>query len=64
MIAQGGDPQGQESHINQSLTTRYFLSPQSDVKAQIEQQRDRSGINWQTKYGNATLFTLAYDRIF
>ena len=64
VIAQGGDPQGQESHINQSLTTRYFLSPQSDVKAQIEQQRDRSGINWQTKYGNATLFTLAYDRIF
>ncbi|MGB7649634.1 MAG: hypothetical protein WBL62_00355 [Gallionella sp.] len=64
VIAQGGDPQGQESHINQSLTTRYFLSPQSDVKAQIEHQRDRGGINWQPKYGNATLLTLAYDRIF
>ncbi len=64
VIAQGGDPQGQESHINQSLTTRYFLSPQSDVKAQIEHQRDRGGVNWQPKYGNATLLTLAYDRIF
>ncbi|MDH2918944.1 MAG: hypothetical protein PXX73_07105 [Sideroxydans sp.] len=64
VIAQGGNPQAQESHINQSLTTRYFLSPQSDVKVQIEQQRDRGGVNWQPKYGNATLLTLAYDRIF
>lgn len=64
VIAQGGDPQGQESHINQTLTVRYFVSPQSDVKAQIDNQRDRGGVNWQPKYGNARLLTLAYDRIF
>ncbi|MFM2407357.1 MAG: hypothetical protein RL358_99 [Pseudomonadota bacterium] len=64
VTAVGGDPQGQESHINHSLTARYFLSPQSDVKAQLDRQRDRGGINWQPKYGSATLLTLAYDRIF
>ncbi|MGZ8256441.1 MAG: hypothetical protein ACXW1C_01415 [Gallionella sp.] len=64
VIAQGGDPQGQESHLNQTLTARYFVSPNSDVKVQLDNQRDRGGVNWQPKYGNARLLSLAYDRIF
>ncbi len=64
VIAQGGDPQGQESHINQTLTARYFASPNSDVKVQFDNQRDRGGVNWLPKYGNARLLSVAYDRIF
>jgi hypothetical protein len=64
VIALGGNPQGQESHVNQTLTARYFLSPQSDLKMQLDAQRDRGGVNWQPKYGNARLLSLAYDRIF
>lgn len=60
----GADSQGQESHIDRSLTVRYFLTPQSDVKVQLDVQRDRGGINWSPRYGDARLLTLAYDRIF
>jgi hypothetical protein len=64
VISMGGDPLGQESHIDRSLTARYFLTPQSDVKVQLDVQRDRGGINWSPRYGDARLLTLAYDRIF
>lgn len=64
VIAMGGDPLGQESHINRSLTARYFLTPRSDIKLQLDAQHDRGGINWTPKYGDARLLSLAYDRIF
>jgi hypothetical protein len=64
VIALGGDPQGQESHISNSLTARYFLTSHSDIKVQLDAQRDRGGVNWAPRYGNSRLFTLAYDRIF
>jgi hypothetical protein len=64
VIDMGGDPQAQESHIDRSLTARYFLTPQSDVKVQLDVQRDRGGVNWSPRYGDARLLTLAYDRIF
>lgn len=64
VVSMGGDPQAQESHIDHSLTARYFLTAQSDVKVQLDVQRDRGGSNWSPKYGGARLLTLAYDRIF
>jgi hypothetical protein len=64
VISMGGDPLGQESHIDRSLTARYFLTPQSDIKVQLDVQRDRGGVNWKPRYGDARLLTLAYDRIF
>jgi hypothetical protein len=64
VTAVGGDPLGQESHIDRSLTARYFLTPQSDFKVQLDVQHDRGGINWSPRYGDARLLTLAYDRIF
>lgn len=64
VIAMGGDPLGQESHIDRSLTARHYLSPHSDVKAQLDMQHDRGGINWAPRYGDSKLLTLAYDRIF
>jgi hypothetical protein len=60
----GANSQAQESHIDRSLTARYFLTPQSDVKLQLDMQRDRGGVNWSPRYGDARLLTLAYDRIF
>jgi hypothetical protein len=60
----GGDSSAQESHIDRSLTARYFLTPQSDIKAQLDAQHDRGGVNWSPRYGDARLLTLAYDRIF
>lgn len=64
VTALGADSQGQESHINRSLTVRYFLTSQSDIKMQLDMQHDRGGINWAPRYGDARLLTLAYDRIF
>ena len=64
VTSMGADPQGQESHIDKSLTTRYFLTPQSDIKLQLDVQDDRGGVNWSPRYGDARLLTLAYDRIF
>ena len=64
VTSMGADAQGQESHIDRSLTARYFLTPQSDVKVQLDVQRDRGGPDWSPRYGDARLLTLAYDRIF
>ena len=64
VTSMGGDSLGQESHIDRSLTVRYFLTPQSDVKVQLDVQRDHGGVNWSPRYGDAKLLTLAYDRIF
>lgn len=60
----GGDPQGQEGHVNQSLTLRYNLTQNSDIKVQLDRQRDHSGVNWVPRYGDATLMTLSYDMVF
>jgi hypothetical protein len=60
----GGDPQGQESHISRSLTARYFLTSHSDIKVQLDVQRERGGVNWSPRYGDSRLLTMAYDRIF
>jgi hypothetical protein len=62
--ALGGDPQGQESHLNRAMTVRYFLSANSDLKLQLDAQRDLSGTNWQPKFGNVTLLSVAYDKVF
>lgn len=64
VTSMGADAQGQESHIDRSLTARYFLTPQSDIKLQLDVQDDRGGANWSPRYGDARLLTLAYDRIF
>ena len=64
VTSMGADPSAQESHIDRSLTVRYFLTPQSDFKLQLDMQKDRGGINWAPRYGDARLLTLAYDRIF
>jgi hypothetical protein len=64
VIAMGGDPQGQESHVSRSLTARYFLTSHSDIKVQLDVQLDRGGVNWTPRYGDSRLLTLAYDRIF
>ncbi len=64
VIALGGDPLGQESHIDRMLNARYYLSPQSSVKVQLDLQHDLGGINWAPRYGDSKLLTLAYDRIF
>ncbi|MBI5890853.1 MAG: hypothetical protein HZB47_09270 [Nitrosomonadales bacterium] len=60
----GADPLGQESHSDRSLTVRHFLTPQSDIKLQLDVQHDRGGVNWSPRYGDARLLTMAYDRIF
>jgi hypothetical protein len=64
VTALGGDPLGQESHLDRSLTARYYLTAVSDIKLQLDVQHDRGGINWSPKYGDARLLTLVYDRIF
>ena len=64
VVGAGGNPQGQESHSNRSLTVRHYLSPHSDIKIQLDYQRERGGVDWTPKYGHARLLTLAYDRIF
>lgn len=64
VMAMGGDPLGQESHTNQSVTLRYSLGGSSDVKLQLDSQKDQGGVNWMPAYGNARLLSLSYDRIF
>lgn len=64
VVALGGDPLGQESHIDRMLNARYYLTEQSSVKAQVDMQHDLGGINWSPRYGDSKLLTLAYDRIF
>lgn len=63
-LAAGGDPQGQEHHLNRALTVRLFLSDESNLKVQFDSQRDLSGLNWQPKLGDVSLLSLAYDRVF
>lgn len=63
-VAMGGDPQGQEGHANRSLTLRYNLTHTSDIKAQLDSQKDQGGVNWAPRYGDARLLTLSYDVVF
>lgn len=64
VVANGGDPQGQESHSSRSLTLRYNLTHTSDIKVQIDSQKDHGGPNWAPRYGDARLLTLSYDKVF
>lgn len=64
VVDQGGDPYGQEAHSTTSLTLRYDLSTSSALKIQYDSQRDKSGPNWGTPYGNARLLTFSYDMVF
>jgi hypothetical protein len=68
-----GDPNGQEGHFTMAYTLRYDLTTSSDIKLQLDNQRDQSGPNWHPNsnfandtapYGNAQLLTLAYDMVF
>jgi len=64
VVAMGGDSQGQENHTNRSLTLRYNLTHTSDIKVQLDSQKDQGGSNWTPRYGDARLLTLSYDVIF
>ncbi len=64
IVSMGADPQGQEAHTDRALTLRYDLNDASDVKVQIDDQKDQGGINWSPRYGDAQLLTMAYDRVF
>lgn len=64
VVAMGGDTQGQENHTSRSLTLRYNLTHSSDIKLQLDSQKDQGGANWTPKYGDARLLTLSYDRVF
>ena len=64
VVAMGGDSQGQENHTNRSLTLRYNLTHTSDIKVQLDSQKDQGGSNWTPRYGDARLLTLSYDIIF
>jgi len=64
VVANGGDPQGQENHTSRSLTLRYNLTQTSDIKMQLDSQKDQGGINWAPRYGEARLLTLSYDVVF
>lgn len=63
-IAAGGDPLGQEHHLNRALTLRRFLTANSDIKLQFDSQRDLGGVNWQPKFGDVSLLSFAYDTVF
>lgn len=66
----------QEGHFTVSYTLRYDLTTSSDIKLQLDNQRDQSDPNWTPNasflsngtapyaYGNAQLLTLAYDATF
>lgn len=58
------DPAGLEGHQTVAFTLRYDLSTSSALKAQYDFQRDQSGANWTTNYGDARLLTLTYDQVF
>jgi hypothetical protein len=76
VVDQGGDPLGLEGHVSKSLTLRYDLSISSDLKVQLDFQRDQSGPNWGIgndsasptglgpPYGNARLLSFTYDVVF
>jgi hypothetical protein len=60
----GGDPQGQEGHVNRSVTLRYNLTQKSAIKVQLDSQKDRGGANWTPRYGDARLLSMSYDMVF
>ncbi len=64
IASMGADPQGQEAHTDRAVTLRYDLDDASDVKVQIDDQKDQGGINWSPRYGDSQLLTMAYDRVF
>jgi hypothetical protein len=64
IVSMGADPQGQEAHTDRAVTLRYDLNDASDVKVQIDDQKDQGGINWSPRYGDSQLLTIAYDRVF
>lgn len=64
VVSAGGDPAGQEQHTSDSLVLRYDLDEASDIKFQFDNQKDRGGINWTPRYGDAQLLTAAYDKVF
>lgn len=76
VVDQGGDPDGLEGHITESLSARYDLTTSSAIKVQLDLQRDRSGPNWGIAndmtsatgygpaYGNAKLLSITYDMVF
>jgi hypothetical protein len=60
----GGDPQGQEGHVNRALTGRYNLTQKSALKVQFDSLKDHGGANWAPRYGDARLLTFSYDMVF
>lgn len=58
------DPTQREAHATTAFTVRYEVDPNSAVKLQYDDQRDRSGPQWSPKYGDAQLLTFSYDRVF
>ena len=60
----GGDPQGQEGHVNRALTGRYNLTQKSALKVQFDSLKDHGGANWAPRYGDARLLTFSYDLVF
>jgi len=69
----GASPTAQEGHRNIALTLRYDLTTSSDIKVQLDFQRDLSGANWHPNwsgagdapaYGDARLLTVTYDMVF
>jgi len=61
---QGALPSEQESHETIALTLRYDLTTSSDIKLQLDSQRDLSGPDWAPNYGDSRLLTLVYDTVF
>jgi hypothetical protein len=47
-----------------SLSLRYDLTTSSDLKAELDITRDYSDPGFAPLYGNSTLLTFAYDRVF
>lgn len=72
IAADGTDPTALEATRMTSLTLRYDLSTSSDLKVQLDIQKDLSGPNYTldggtvmtNRYGNSRLLTVSYDVVF
>lgn len=60
------DPLAAEGWSIQAFSLRYDLTPTSAVKVQLDRWRDLNGPNFNAgvPYGNPTLFSVSYDKIF
>jgi hypothetical protein len=72
ITSSGAASDGMEATRMTSLTLRYDLTTSSDIKIQLDSQKDRSGPTYTldgsgvptNRYGNSRLLTVSYDMVF